>query len=136
MPVEVTMPQLSDTMTEGTVVKWYGTNTDIDDRRRAEEELRRSEAALAEGQRLSLTGSFSWRVAPEAITFSEAPHMLGLPSLHTGHWDPLMAACEETGTVVCLHTGASAWAPLAASQRRTRPSTWPVATRFFAESAA
>ena len=23
MPVEVTMPQLSDTMTEGTVVKWY-----------------------------------------------------------------------------------------------------------------
>jgi len=31
-----------------------------------------------------------------AVTFSEAPHMLGLPSLHSGHWDPLMAACEET----------------------------------------
>ena len=32
------------------------------DRKRAEEELRRSEAFLAEGQRLSSTGSFSWRV--------------------------------------------------------------------------
>ena len=29
-----------------------------------------------------------------------------------GQWDPFFAACEETGTVVCLHTGASSWAPL------------------------
>ena len=47
----------------------------------------------------------------KAITFSEAPHMLGLPSLHSGHWDPLMAACEETGTVVCLHVGSSGTSP-------------------------
>ncbi len=40
------------------------------------------------------------------------PAKLGLPSLHTGHWDPLLAACEETGTVVCLHTGSSSWVPL------------------------
>jgi predicted TIM-barrel fold metal-dependent hydrolase len=46
-----------------------------------------------------------------AMTFSEAPHMLGLPSLHTGHWDPLMAACEETETVVCLHVGSSGTSP-------------------------
>ena len=38
---------------------------DITERRRAEEELRRSEAFLAEGQRLSRTGSFFWRVATE-----------------------------------------------------------------------
>ena len=31
-----------------------------------------------------------------ALTFSEAPEKLGLPSLHTGHWDPMLAACEET----------------------------------------
>ena len=36
-----------------------------------ERELRRSEAFLAEGQRLSLTGSFSWRVATDEITWSE-----------------------------------------------------------------
>ena len=39
--------------------------------RRSEEELRRSEAFLAEGQRLSSTGSFSWKVATDAITWSE-----------------------------------------------------------------
>jgi PAS domain S-box-containing protein len=38
---------------------------------RSEEELRRSEAFLAEGQRLSSTGSFSWRVATDDITWSE-----------------------------------------------------------------
>jgi PAS domain S-box-containing protein len=36
---------------------------DITERKQAEEELRRSEAFLAEGQRLSRTGSFFWRVA-------------------------------------------------------------------------
>src|SRR3984957_19962019 len=46
----------------GKIVRWYGTNTDIDDRKRAEEELRRSEAFLAEGQRLTLSGSFLWRL--------------------------------------------------------------------------
>ena len=44
---------------------------DITQRRRAEEELRRSEAFLAEGQRLSRTGSFFWRVAKEEIVWSE-----------------------------------------------------------------
>jgi PAS domain S-box-containing protein len=38
---------------------------------RSEAELRRSEAFLAEGQRLSLTGSFSWKVATDEITWSE-----------------------------------------------------------------
>ena len=38
---------------------------------RSEEELRRSEAFLAEGQRLSLTGSFSWKVATGEIAWSE-----------------------------------------------------------------
>ena len=36
-----------------------------------ERELRRSEAFLAEGQRLSSTGSFSWRVDSDVITWSE-----------------------------------------------------------------
>ncbi len=50
----------------------------------------------------------------KAITFSEAPHLLGLPSLHTGYWDPLMKACAETGTVVCLHVGSSSTSPATA----------------------
>jgi predicted TIM-barrel fold metal-dependent hydrolase len=42
-----------------------------------------------------------------AVTFSENPETLGLPSLYSGYWDPFFAACEETGTVVNLHVGSS-----------------------------
>ncbi len=45
--------------------------TEVDKDLRSEEELRRSEAFLAEGQRLSLTGSFSWKVATDEIMWSE-----------------------------------------------------------------
>jgi PAS domain S-box-containing protein len=44
---------------------------DLSERKRAERALRRSEASLAEGQRLSQTGSFSWRVATDEVTWSE-----------------------------------------------------------------
>ena len=46
-----------------------------------------------------------------AIAFSECPPYLGLPSIHSGYWDPLWEACEETDTVVNMHIGSS--------------STWP-----------
>jgi predicted TIM-barrel fold metal-dependent hydrolase len=48
-----------------------------------------------------------------AVSFPEFPAKLGFPSIFSREWDPFFAACEETQTVVCLHTGASAWAPLA-----------------------
>ncbi|HKY15726.1 MAG TPA: amidohydrolase family protein [Microthrixaceae bacterium] len=44
-----------------------------------------------------------------AVSFLEQPVDLGLPSLHTDHWDPFLAACEETSTVVCLHCASSGW---------------------------
>jgi predicted TIM-barrel fold metal-dependent hydrolase len=47
----------------------------------------------------------------KAVTFSEGPHLLGLPSMHTGHWDPIMRACAETATVVNLHIGSSGTSP-------------------------
>lgn len=55
----------------GRIVRWYGTGTDIDDRKRAEEQLRRSEALLAEGQHLARIGNFSWRVDTDEILWSE-----------------------------------------------------------------
>ncbi len=42
-----------------------------------------------------------------AVTFSENPEKIGLPSLHSDHWDPFWGACEEVGTVVCMHIGSS-----------------------------
>jgi PAS domain S-box-containing protein len=44
---------------------------DITERKRAEQELRRSEAFLAEAQHLSRIGSFSWRVPTDEITWSD-----------------------------------------------------------------
>jgi PAS domain S-box-containing protein len=47
------------------------TNNDITQRQRAEEALRRSEAYLAEAQRLSRTGSFGWNVATGELVWSD-----------------------------------------------------------------
>jgi PAS domain S-box-containing protein len=55
----------------GKTFKWYGTKTDIDDLKRAEERLRRSQAFIAEGQRLARLGGFSWRVESGQITWTD-----------------------------------------------------------------
>ncbi|HET9770493.1 MAG TPA: amidohydrolase family protein [Acidimicrobiia bacterium] len=57
-------------------------------------------AAAAEVHRLAAKGC-------HAITFSENPAKLGLPSFHSEHWDPLWRAAVEEGTIVCLHIGSS-----------------------------
>jgi PAS domain S-box-containing protein len=81
---------------DGTIVKWFGTCTDITERKRAEQtlkdqemelrqtrdlleikvmertkELRRNEAYLAEAQKLSKTGSFGWDVSAGEIYWTE-----------------------------------------------------------------
>ena len=63
-----------------------------------------------------------------ALSFTEFPAKLGLPSTHTGHWDPLLAACAETDTVVCLHTGSASWTPLPCDDPpfELLPSLFPV----------
>ncbi|MFN8041204.1 MAG: amidohydrolase family protein [Acidimicrobiales bacterium] len=57
-----------------------------------------------------LTAAEVRRVAAKgchAITFSENPSVLGYPSLHDTYWDPVWAACSETGVVPCMHIGSS-----------------------------
>ncbi len=46
-----------------------------------------------------------------AVAFSENPYQLGLPSLHSGYWDPFLRAAAETGTTVCMHIGSSSHMP-------------------------
>ena len=46
-----------------------------------------------------------------AVCFSEIPTHLGLPSIHTGYWDPMFAVCEETRTTLCMHIGSSSKMP-------------------------
>ena len=54
----------------GAIVKWYGVNTDIEDRKQAEDALRRSESFLLEVQRLSHTGGWRYDVAADIVESS------------------------------------------------------------------
>ncbi len=42
-----------------------------------------------------------------SVTLPERPHRIGLPSIFSGYWDPIVAACAETDTVISLHVGSS-----------------------------
>lgn len=55
----------------GKVIAWYGVGYDIEDKKRAENALRESEASLAEAQKLSHTGSFGWNVTSGEILWSD-----------------------------------------------------------------
>lgn len=48
-----------------------------------------------------------------AVCFSEIPAFLGLPSIHTGYWDPFFRVCEERGVAVNMHIGSSSTTPAA-----------------------
>jgi predicted TIM-barrel fold metal-dependent hydrolase len=63
-----------------------------------------AELAAAEVRRNAARGA-------RAVAFSEIPVHLGLPSIHSGFWDPFFRACEETKTVVCMHIGSSSRMP-------------------------
>jgi predicted TIM-barrel fold metal-dependent hydrolase len=42
-----------------------------------------------------------------SVTLPERPHRIGLPSIFSDYWEPVIRACAETGTVVSLHVGSS-----------------------------
>ena len=54
----------------------WGVGHDIEDQKRAESALRRSEAYLAEAQRLSVTGSFGWKIASGDIFLSDETYRI------------------------------------------------------------
>jgi predicted TIM-barrel fold metal-dependent hydrolase len=56
--------------------------------------------AIAELQRVLAKGA-------KAIAFSENPTVLGLPSVHTDHWEPLWSLVNEADVPVCMHIGSS-----------------------------
>jgi predicted TIM-barrel fold metal-dependent hydrolase len=58
------------------------------------------DAAVAELERVIAKGA-------KAIAFSENPTVLGLPSVHTDHWEPLWAVANEARLPVCMHIGSS-----------------------------
>jgi predicted TIM-barrel fold metal-dependent hydrolase len=65
-----------------------------------------AELAAKEVERIAKKGA-------HAICFSEIPTHLGLPSIHTGFWDPLFAACDANAVTICMHIGSSSRMPSA-----------------------
>jgi len=75
----------------GDIVKWYGSSIDIEDRKRAEEELRRSESKLVEAQRVSQTGSFLCNMSTDEFVGSEEFfRILGYEQLHSITFEMLL----------------------------------------------
>jgi PAS domain S-box-containing protein len=60
----------------GKITKWYGTNTDIEDRKQAEAELRQAYNSFADAQRLSKTGSFITNLAADDHNWSDEAHRI------------------------------------------------------------
>jgi PAS domain S-box-containing protein len=64
---------------QGTIVRWYGTVIDINERRAAEDALRRSEASLHDAQQISQTGSWRWKIdSGEVVLSAELGRMLAV----------------------------------------------------------
>ena len=59
-----------------------------------------ADLAAAEVRRNAARGCYQ-------VCFSEIPAWLGLPSLYSGYWDPFVAVCNETRTVINMHIGSS-----------------------------
>ena len=66
----------------GRIVKWYGTNFDIENLKRTERRLRQSEAYLAEAQSLSHTGTWAFNPTTTLYWSEEGYRLWGLDPLH------------------------------------------------------
>ncbi|MBP1093766.1 PAS domain-containing protein [Bradyrhizobium diazoefficiens] len=60
---------------QGRIIQWYGLSVDIDEAKKAEDRLRRSEAHLAEAQRLSHTGASAYN-ATTILYWSEETYRI------------------------------------------------------------
>jgi PAS domain S-box-containing protein len=115
------------------IVKWYGSSIDIEDRKRAEvqlrqstQELQRSEFYLAEGQRLAHTGS--WAFDPSGFDYW-SPELFRMHGLDPARKPPTVQEylnCihpQDRESVANLIEGLSAKAlPFDATKRIVRPN--------------
>jgi PAS domain S-box-containing protein len=74
---------------KGATIKWYGSSVDIDDRKRAEDALQRSEFYLSEGQRLCDSGT--WSFTPDRVCDYWSPHLYGILGFDSAKGIPTIA---------------------------------------------
>src|SRR6202035_4097083 len=108
------------------IAKWYGSSIDIEDRKRAEVQLRRSEFYLAEGQRLAHAGS--WAFDPAGFDYW-SPELFRMHVLDPARKPPTVQEyldCvhpQDRESMANLIEGLSAKAlPFDATKRIVRPN--------------
>ena len=80
---------------QGCILRWFSTRVDIEDRKRAEDALRASEAYLAEAQKLTQAGSWAWNPVSDNTHYSaECYRLLGF-SPGGGPPPPLASVMER-----------------------------------------
>jgi PAS domain S-box-containing protein len=92
----------------GQIARWYVLITDIEDRKRAQEALRESEAHLAEAQRLSHTGAVAYNGTAILFASEETYHIWG--------FDPAQGLPSREIVFQRIHPGDRDW--LSAEVRR------------------
>ncbi len=78
---------------QGRIIRWYGTRTDIEDLKQAEDALRRSEGYLSEAQRLTHSGSWAWNVNTQDVFWSQ--EMFRIFDYQPGKVKPTMSCFLE-----------------------------------------
>jgi PAS domain S-box-containing protein len=67
---------------QGRIIQWFGLSVDIDEAKKAEDRLRRSEAYFAEAQRLSHTGTWAFNETTTLYWSDESYRIWGFDPLH------------------------------------------------------
>ena len=78
---------------QGRVVQWFGTCTDVDELKRAEEALRESEQRLTLAQQAARIGSFEWNIQTDVNTWT--PELEAMYGLEPGEFAGTETAWEE-----------------------------------------
>ena len=96
---------------DGAITRVVGTGVDVTVRRKAENELRRSQALIADAQRLARLGSWEWNVRKDQVTWSEELFRIYAldPARHVPSYESFLATVhpddrEHTSTVLRLAT--------------------------------
>jgi PAS domain S-box-containing protein len=106
----------------GRIVKWYGTNIDIENLKRTEKRLRESEAYLAEAQRLSHTGTWAFNETTTLYWSEESYRLWG--------FDPLQGLPSREAMWQRVHPDDRDWVRQGAQDARRQKRDYKVEHRI------
>jgi PAS domain S-box-containing protein len=108
---------------QGRIIQWYGLSVDIDEAKKAEDRLRRSEAYLAEAQRLSHTGTWAFNEATTLYWSEESYRIWG--------FDPLQGLPSRADMWQRVHPDDRDWVRQGAREARRQKRDYAVELRIL-----